>query len=91
MANETFDSVWDAIADSPEEAAAFKAEGNLIKQIVKLAEQHGEDLEQLGMKCGIPKKRIKYITHGRITKVDFFDLCKLAAALGYRIQLVLKE
>ena len=90
MANETFDSVWDAIADSPEEAVALKTKSDLMREVVKLAHNHRKGLRKLGLACGLPEKSIIDIEQGRFARVDIFDLFKLAAALGYQVDIQLR-
>lgn len=90
MADETFDSVWDAIADSPEEAVALKAKSNLMLEVVKLSYGYPGGLQQLVLTCGLAENSAFNITQWEFSKIDVFDLFKLAGALGYQVDTQLR-
>lgn len=89
MADETFDCVWDAIADSPGEAAVLKFKSNLMRQVIELVKKHHESMQQLGLKCALPEERVEHIAKGKIAQVEISDLFRLVAALGYRVDIQL--
>jgi predicted XRE-type DNA-binding protein len=80
MANEQFDSVWDALADSPDEASDLKARSELMMQITNCIKSQGWNLAEAAERCGTTEQRIQGLLDGHIAKFDLNDLLAIATA-----------
>ncbi len=85
-----FASVWDAIADTPEEAASLKLRGELMLQIASLVERKGWTQTQAAKHCGISQPRMNDLLRGKISKFSLDALVDVATALGCRVRMQLK-
>jgi predicted XRE-type DNA-binding protein len=85
-----FASVWDAIADTPEEAASLKLRAELMEQIATLVEKKGWTQTQAAKQCGISQPRMNDLLRGKISKFSLDALVDVATALGCRVRIELK-
>ena len=56
---ETYNNVWDALADTPEQAANLRARAELMQQIAEVVKESGWTQVEAATRCGITKPRIK--------------------------------
>ncbi len=87
---ETYDSVWDAIADTPGEAANLKAKSELMHKLIKLVKQHSWTQTTAAKHCGITQPRLNDLLKGRISRFSLDALVNIAAALGQQVHIELK-
>lgn len=85
-----FASVWDAIANTPEEAASLKLRAELMEQIAALVEKKGWTQTQAAKQCGISQPRMNDLLRGKISKFSLDALVDVATALGCRVRMELK-
>lgn len=85
-----FASVWDAIADTPEEAASLKLRAELMLQIAALVEKKGWTQTQAAKQCGISQPRMNDLLRGKISKFSLDALVDVATALGCRVRMELR-
>ncbi|BCD87754.1 hypothetical protein PSm6_41610 [Pseudomonas solani] len=85
----SFDSVWDAIADTPEQAANLQARAELMQQIAALIEENGWKQAEAAARCGVTQPRINDLLRGRISRFSLDALVNIATALGRRVHLTL--
>lgn len=83
-------SVWDAIADSPEEAANLKLRSELMMKIKILIAEKGWTQAVAAERCGISQPRINDLLRGRITRFSIDALVNIATALGQQVHVELK-
>ena len=83
-------NIWDAIADTPEDAASLKLRAALMEQIVSLVEKKGWTQTQAAKQCGISQPRMNDLLRGKISKFSLDALVDAATALGCRVRLELK-
>jgi len=55
--SKTYASVWDAIADTPEEAANLRARAELMQKIAALLKQREWTQAEAASRCGEPLRR----------------------------------
>ena len=84
-----FESVWDAIADTPEEAANLRVRSELMDKISELIAANGWTQVEAAAQCGLTQPRISDLLRGRISRFSLDALVKIAVALGQRAQVVL--
>ena len=58
MANERFDSVWDAISDTPEEAENMKLRSSLMMALEDHIEREGLSQSQAAKAFGVSQPRV---------------------------------
>lgn len=80
----TFSSVWDALADTPEQAANLRARAELMRQITALVEANDWEQTEAATHCGVTQPRINDLLRGRVSQFSLDDLVNIATALGQR-------
>jgi len=81
----TYASVWDALADTPEEAANLRMRAALMRQIAELVRKNGWTQAEAAKRCGITQPRMNDLLRGKISRFSLDALVNLAAALGSRV------
>jgi len=87
---ESYNSVWDAIADTPEEAANLRVRSDLMDKISVIIEASGWTQTEAASHCGVTQPRINDLLRGRISRFSLDALVNIAAALGRRVQIALE-
>ena len=87
---ETYASVWDAIADTPEEAANLRVRAELMDKIGAIIEENGWTQVEAARRCGVTQPRINDLLRGRIVRFSLDALVNIAAALGRRAHVELE-
>ena len=82
-------SVWDAIADTPEQAANLRVRAELMEKIAALIAQSGWTQADAAAQCGVTQPRINDLLRGRISRFSLDALVNIAAALGRRVHVEL--
>lgn len=92
MSNEqTFACVFDAIADTPGEAANLRARSDLARKICAIVEANKDWTQaQAATHCGINQPRLNDLLRGRISRFSLDALVNIATALGRRVHIELK-
>lgn len=85
-----FASVWDAIADTPEEAANLRVRSELMDRIAAIIDESGWTQAEAATRCGVTQPRINDLLRGRISRFSLDALVNIAAALGRRIHIELE-
>jgi len=86
---ERYASVWDAIADTPEEAANLRVRAELMDKITAIIEESGWTQTQAAGHCGVTQPRINDLLRGRISRFSLDALVNIASALGRRVHVKL--
>lgn len=82
--------VWQAIAQSPAEAANLRARAELMIELAKVIERHGWTQVEAASRCGISQPRMNDLLRGRISRFSLDALVNIATALGCRIHLAVE-
>lgn len=82
-----FESVFDAIADSPEEALNMKLRANLIHEIRAKVAAAGWTQTETAHQLGITQPRVSDLLNGKLSKFSLDALVKILARLGGDIEL----
>jgi predicted XRE-type DNA-binding protein len=83
---QTYASVWDAIADTPEQAANLRSRAELMQKIADRVEQHGWTQTEAASHCGVTQPRINDLLRGRVSRFSLDALVNIATALGCRVR-----
>jgi predicted XRE-type DNA-binding protein len=81
----TYASVWDALADTPEQAANLQARADLMRQIAELIQAEGWKQVEAAERCGVTQPRINDLLRGRVSRFSLDALVNIATALGRRV------
>lgn len=86
MRQQRFKSVWDAIEDSPGEAANMKARSDVLSAIQRtVAGWHGTQAAA-AKRLGITQPRLNDLMRGKIDKFSLDALMNLAARAGLSVR-----
>jgi predicted XRE-type DNA-binding protein len=87
---DTFASVWEALADTPEQAANLRTRSELMQQIAQLVRESGWTQAEAASRCGITQPRINDLLRGRVSRFSIDALVNIATALGRRVHFELE-
>ncbi len=82
MANEQFESVWDALADTPAEAADLRARSELMRLIQNNIAFRQLAPDEVATHCKITRPRIDNLLSGRLSQFDLSELKAIARDIG---------
>lgn len=86
-----FANVWDAIADTPEEAANLTLRSELMDEIETIIRQSGWTQKEAAKRCGVTQPRINDLLRGRISRFSIDALVNIASALGRKVRVSLDD
>ena len=86
----TYDSVWDALADTPEQAANLRARAELMQQIAAIVKKRGWTQMEAARQCGVTQPRINDLLRGRVSRFSLDALVNIATAIGRRVHVELE-
>lgn len=81
----TYASVWDALADTPGQAANLQARADLMRQIAELIQAEGWKQIEAAERCGVTQPRINDLLRGHVSRFSLDALVNIATALGRRV------
>jgi len=87
---ETYANVWDAIADTPEEAANLRVRSDLMREITAIINESGWTQVEAAKHCGVTQPRINDLLRGRISRFSLDALVNIATVLGRRVHVELE-
>ena len=86
-----FANVWDAIADTPEEAANLTLRSELMDEIEAIIKEGGWTQAEAAKRCGVTQPRINDLMRGRIARFSIDALVNIASALGRKVRVSLDD
>lgn len=86
---ESYDSVWDALADTPEQAANLSARSELMQKIAAIVKESGWTQAEAARHCGVTQPRINDLLRGRVSQFSLDALVNIATAMGRRVHVEL--
>lgn len=86
MTSERFENVWDALADTPAEAANLTARSDMMIQIERIVKDAGWTQVEAARQCGVTQPRINDLLRGRIENFSLDVLVNIVAALGRKVR-----
>ncbi|OQW77606.1 MAG: XRE family transcriptional regulator [Proteobacteria bacterium ST_bin14] len=87
MEVETFDSVFDALADTPAEAANMKARSELLSALNSQIRSWNLPQEAAAARLGITRPRLNDLLRGKLGKFSLDALVNLATAAGLVLEI----
>ena len=82
-----FESVFDAIAESPEEALNMKLRASLIREIRAKVTDAGWTQTETAYQLGITQPRVSDLLRGKLSKFSLDALVNMVASLGSNVKL----
>ena len=87
---ESYDSVWDAIADTPEQAANLRTRAELMHKIATIVKASGWTQTEAARHCGVTQPRINDLLRGRVSRFSLDALVNIATAIGRKVHIELE-
>ena len=87
----TYSSVWDAVADSPDEADNLKLRSQIMDAIEDYILREGITQRVAAERLGVPRSRISELVNGRISKFTIDKLVKMAGRVGLSVTMEVEE
>ena len=83
----TFANVWDALEDSPEEAATMTMRSNVMIAISDKVRGWNTTQAHAARRLGITQPRLNDLLHGKINKFSLDALLSLATRAGLKVKI----
>ena len=77
-----FASVWDAIEDTPQEAASMRARSSLMMNLAEVIRQQGMTQAEAATLFGVTQPRISDLMRGKVNLFSLDTLIDMAATAG---------
>lgn len=87
MKAETFDSVFDALTESPAEAANMTARADLLLAIRERVRGWNVSQDQAAARLGLTRPRLNNLLRGKLDKFSLDALVNIAAAAGLKLHI----
>ena len=87
---DSYASIWDAIAESPEEAANLRMRAELMRKIAARVSKAGWTQSDAARRCGVTQPRLNDLLRGKISRFSLDALVNIASALGWKVSVQLK-
>lgn len=91
MERQSFANVWDAIADTPAEAAIMTVRSKLMMAVDRQVRSWGLTHAEAARRLGITQTRLNELLGGRINDFDTDTLITLAIQAGLALRLDIAE
>lgn len=84
---QTFDDVFDALSDTPAEAANMKARADLVAVLTAQITSWGLPQDAAAARLGITRPRLNDLLRGKLGKFSLDALVNLATAAGLTLEI----
>lgn len=91
MKARTFANVWDALSDSPEQAATMKIRSDVMIAIHDAVRAWDTTQAQAASRLGVTQPRLNDLLLGKINKFSLDTLLTLAARAGLKVKINIKK
>jgi len=89
--SQTFARVFDALADTPQEAANLRARADLARALAALVAERGWTQAEAARQCGVTQPRMNDLLRGRISRFSLDALVNMIAACGQQVHVEITE
>jgi predicted XRE-type DNA-binding protein len=87
MTGKRFESVWDAIADTPQEAENMKLRSALMMELRRHLDERGLSQSEAAKLFGVTQPRVSDLVRGKIDRFALDTLVNMLAAAGMRVEM----
>ena len=91
MEIQTFNTIFDALADTPAEAANMKARAELLSALRARVRSWELPQEAAARRLGITRPRLNDLMRGKLRKFSLDALVNLASAAGLALQIKIDD
>ncbi len=91
MSKQRFQSVWDAIEDTPQLVASMRARSELVIQLAEVIKKRGMTQAEAAKLFGVTQPRISDLMRGKIELFSVDALIDMAAVAGLSPQVKIKK
>jgi predicted XRE-type DNA-binding protein len=91
MKTRTFANVWDALSDSPEEAATMKIRADVIIAIHDTIRAWDTTQAKAASRLGVTQPRLNDLLQGKINKFSLDTLLTLARRAGLKVKINIRN
>jgi len=91
MKTKTFANVWDALSDSPEEAATMKIRSDVMIAINDTIRTWNTTQARAASRLGVTQPRLNDLLQGKINKFSLDALLTLAARAGLKVKINIRN
>ena len=82
MTANRFASVWDAIENTPQEAASMKARSSLMMELTTVIQERGMTQVEAAELFGVTQPRVSDLTRGKVNLFSLDTLMDMASTAG---------
>lgn len=91
MTTRVFESVWDALEDTPTEAENMKLRSSLAMAISEVVAKWGVGQTEAANRLGVTQPRLNDLLRGRIARFSLDALVALAARAGLTVHMEIRS
>ena len=91
MKAETFDNVFEAIAETPGESASMTARADLLLKIRERVRAWDLSQEKAAARLGLTRPRLNDLMRGKLEKFSLDALADIAASSGFVLRIDLED
>ena len=91
MTSQQFESIWDAIEDTPEEAENMKLRSTLMIYLKNHVKHNGMTQADAAKLFGVTQPRMSDLMCGKIGLFDLDALVKMVAVAGLHIEMKVRD
>jgi predicted XRE-type DNA-binding protein len=91
MESQSFEDVFDALADTPAEAANMKARATLLAALVDRVTSWGLIQEEAAARLGVTRPRLNDLLRGKLGKFSLDALVNMTTAAGLVLEIRVAE
>ncbi len=89
-AMQSYASVWDAVADTPEQAANLRARSALMRQITAIVKESNWTQTEAAQRCGVTRPRMNDLLRDRVSRFSLDALVNIATAMRREVRFELQ-
>jgi len=91
MTKQRFESVWDAIANTPGEAANLQARSALAISLTEMIKQRGLTQAEAAKRLGVTQPCVSDLMRGKLDLFSLDTLVNMLASAGLRVEIRVHE
>ena len=91
MTNERQTNLWDALVESPEEAANLQVRSTLMREITRKVRSWGLAQKDAAQRLNVTQPRLNDLLKGQIDKFSLDALVKMLHGAGLQIEVIVKD
>ena len=91
MTTQRYDSIWDAVEDSAEQAENMRLRAGLMIALEQYVTRNGMSQEQASKLLGVSQPRISNLMRGKINLFSLDMLVNMVAAAGLHVEMKISE